>query len=93
MPGTTVVDAAAAAAGDGSRRVPMTAATRLKWALFRTLERLSDLRGNNTAGQFELTAPDAPAAALWVFVSTIGELNAIDPFLRELARRKAAATN
>ncbi len=65
----------------------MTAVTRLKWALFRKLERLSDLRGNNTASRFELALPGAPAPALWVFVSTIGELNAIDPFLRQLAQR------
>jgi 3-deoxy-D-manno-octulosonic-acid transferase len=55
-----------------------------RWALFRALERLSDLRGNSAAGHLQVTAPTRPEPALWVFVSTIGELNAIDPLLREL---------
>lgn len=58
-----------------------------RWALFRTLERLSDLRGNSAAGHLEVTPSAQPESALWVFVSTIGELNAIDPLLRELAAR------
>lgn len=33
--------------------------------------------------------PPQPQAAVWVFVSTIGELNAIDPWLRQLAQRVA----
>ena len=61
--------------------------TRVKWGLFRVLERLSDLRGNSTAGHLELTHPDRPLKSLWVFVSTIGELNAIDPLLREIIAR------
>jgi 3-deoxy-D-manno-octulosonic-acid transferase len=61
--------------------------TRIKWAMFRLLESLSDLRGNSAAGHFELTQPERPMAALWVFVSTIGELNAIDPLLREIVAR------
>ena len=28
----------------------------LRWAMFRMLERLSDLRGNNTLGAFALTS-------------------------------------
>lgn len=58
-----------------------------RWALFRTLERLSDLRGNSAAGHLDVTPAAQPEPALWVFVSTIGELNAIDPLLRELAAR------
>lgn len=61
--------------------------TRVKWSLFRVLERLSDLRGNSAAGHLELTHPDRPLQSLWVFVSTIGELNAIDPLLREIIAR------
>ena len=61
--------------------------TYLKWRLFRLLERLSDLRGNSAAGHLELTQPDRPLESLWVFVSTIGELNAIDPLLREIIER------
>lgn len=62
---------------------------RLKWQLFRVLERLSDLVGNDTAGHFSVTAAAAPVPdpALWVFVSTIGELHAVDPFLRQLIER------
>lgn len=60
-----------------------------KWPLFTVLERLSDLRGNETAGALELPLPPSPRPALWVFVSTIGELNAIDPYLRELAQQLA----
>lgn len=63
---------------------------RLKWCTFRALEALSDLRGNNTAGQLNLPRPAAPEAAVWVFVSTIGELNAIDPWLRRLAEQLPA---
>lgn len=51
------------------------------------LERLSDLRGNSAAGQLELSRPDRPKQSLWVFVSTIGELNAIDPLLRAIVAR------
>ena len=61
--------------------------TRLKWGVFRLLERLSDLRGNTASGHLELNRPDHPLASLWVFVSTIGELNAIDPLLREIIAR------
>ena len=51
------------------------------------LERLSDLRGNTANGHLELNQPEHPLASLWVFVSTIGELNAIDPLLREIIAR------
>jgi 3-deoxy-D-manno-octulosonic-acid transferase len=55
--------------------------------MFQLLERLSDLRGNAVAGFLEVPRPEAATAALWVFVSTIGELNAIEPFLRQLSTR------
>ena len=61
--------------------------TRIKWGLFRIFERLSDLRGNSAAGHLELELPDGALQSLWVFVSTIGELNAIDPLLREITAR------
>jgi 3-deoxy-D-manno-octulosonic-acid transferase len=64
---------------------------RAKARLFRLLEALSDLRGNNTHGQLELPRPASPHPAAWVFVSTIGELNAIEPWLRELESRVAPA--
>ncbi len=62
-------------------------ATHVKWGVFRLLERLSDLRGNSASGHLELNRPEQPLASLWVFVSTIGELNAIDPLLREVVAR------
>lgn len=62
-------------------------ATRLKWLAFRGLEWLSDLRGNNAAGHLQIHATQPPGRALWVFVSTIGELNAIDPLLRAVVAR------
>jgi len=58
--------------------------THIKWGVFRLLERLSDLKGNSTAGHLALNVPAKPLASLWVFVSTIGELNAIDPLLRQI---------
>lgn len=61
----------------------------LRWPLFRSLERLSDLRGNVAAVGSEIESPATPQPAVWVFVSTIGELNAIDPFLRAVAERTA----
>jgi 3-deoxy-D-manno-octulosonic-acid transferase len=57
----------------------------LRLAAFRALERLAALRkprAGNTAA-VTLPAPGTPAS-LWVFVSTIGELNAIEPFLNRL---------
>ena len=61
--------------------------TRIKWGMFRLLERLSDLRGNSAGGHLRLGQPERPLQSLWVFVSTIGELNAIDPLLREITAR------
>lgn len=62
-------------------------ATHIKWQLFRLLERLSDLKGNSAAGHLALTLSAHPRASFWVFVSTIGELNAIDPLLSEMVAR------
>ena len=59
----------------------------VKWALFRLIERLSDLRGNSANGALALRMPAQPMASMWVFVSTIGELNAIDPLLRDVVAR------
>ncbi len=71
-------------------RVPIVQvdmATWPKWRLFRLLERLSDMRGNAAATHLQLAQPQSATPALWVFASTIGELNAIEPFLRQLALR------
>jgi 3-deoxy-D-manno-octulosonic-acid transferase len=57
----------------------------LRWALFRALERLSDWRGNNARGAFALHPDGGPVQpALWLYVSTIGELNAVAPFIDTL---------
>lgn len=59
--------------------------TRIKWLGFRFLEWLSDLRGNTAAVvDSRLDQMGEGGASIWVFVSTIGELNAIDPFLQRL---------
>lgn len=58
--------------------------TYIKWLGFRLLEWLSDLRGNATAKYAQGLAGGEMERALWVFVSTIGELNAIEPFLKRL---------
>lgn len=64
----------------GLSRLPLA----LRRAGFGLLERLAALRGSaGPAAEF----PPAAAAGervLWVFVSTIGELNAIEPFLNRL---------
>jgi 3-deoxy-D-manno-octulosonic-acid transferase len=60
----------------------------LRWALFRALERLSDLRGNNTLGAFALTPADARGPALWFYVTTIGELNAVAPMIEWLTAQR-----
>lgn len=65
-------------------RTKVSLLTSVKWVVFRLLEWVSDLRGNHAAGYLELARPDRPVQALWVFVSTIGELNAIDPLLQEI---------
>lgn len=59
-------------------------ATQFKWLAFRFLEWLSDLRGNAVAVPLEIGPAAHSEASIWVFVSTIGELNAIDPFLKKL---------
>lgn len=64
--------------------------THLKWMGFRALEALSDLRGNAAAGHLEVTPAERPTEALWVFVSTIGELNAIEPLLRSIVAQLPA---
>lgn len=70
-----------------SVRLPATLAVRL--AAFEALERLSDMRGNAAAqgSVIEVAGPRRPA--WWVFVSTIGELNATAPLLDALRQRLA----
>lgn len=63
---------------------------RLKWWLFRALEWLSHVRARGGGSRRTTSAAAAVSVrggpgSLWVFVSTIGELNAIEPFLRALS--------
>lgn len=59
---------------------------RLKWMLFRLLESLAVRRTG--APITPVSNPDPPvghrSGSVWVYVSTIGELNAIEPFLELL---------
>lgn len=83
------------AQGAGAAPVPLTRMSQYLWAqlpaparraAFRALEWLSDLRRPAPAvsgGASVSKRPDG-RRSLWVFVSTIGELNAIEPFLRRL---------
>lgn len=70
--------------------LPLTKPTLIepfKWAIFRALEKLSDLCGNAVVETTNDLPPPSGQRALWIFVSTIGELNAINPFLRTLHER------
>lgn len=61
---------------------------RIKWATFRLLETLSVKRSG--APISPVTNPEPPAShrsgSLWLYVSTIGELNAVEPFLELLLK-------
>ncbi len=60
--------------------------TEARWRLFRTIEVLSGLRQRQTSRpSSQLTGPIQ--ASLWVYASTIGELNAIEPLLRAIHQR------
>src|SRR5262249_48789035 len=58
----------------------------LRWGAFRVLEWASDLRNRRRSTASLRTNPSphfgVGKRSIWIFVSTIGELNAIDPFLR-----------
>lgn len=69
------------AAGGERLRGPID---RLKWWAFLALERLSDLKGSVARPMLDLTATPSRGAAIWLFASTIGELNAIEPLLRRV---------
>lgn len=62
-------------------RAPLS--LRAKWAVFRALEALSVWRSGTPIPP--VANPEPPAShrkgSLWLYVSTIGELNAIEPFL------------
>lgn len=59
------------------RGIPFT--VKLRWQIFRFLESFA-----TPAKALKLPASSGPRPALWVFASTIGEVNAIAPLLREL---------
>ena len=58
----------------------------LRLGAFRALERTAAMRHRlrGTAAASASAAVHSAAPSLWVFVSTIGELNAIEPFLKRL---------
>lgn len=68
---------------------PLGLAGTLRWQTFRTLERLAALRAAPAAAA-PLPAARPGARWLWLYVSTIGELNAIHPFLDALLARLGA---
>lgn len=63
--------------------------TKARWLAFRLLERISDLRGNAVSPRLAAQATRVPEPAVWVFASTLGELNAVEPLLQELIKRAA----
>src|SRR5258706_10375858 len=67
-------------------RTRLGVAMSLRWQGFRLLQRLSGRAGPTPTLPASL-AHTATRESLWVFVSTIGELNAVGPFLRELLAR------
>ena len=60
----------------------------LKWALFRFAEYLSELRARRRRAPVPdlFEAPRERRPALWLFVSTIGELNAVAPLIGPLLK-------
>lgn len=72
---------------------PSSLGAQLKWAFFGALEGLSELRarlrGTTSAAPRSVDTGGAGERYLWVFASTIGELEAIEPFLRRLVQRLA----
>ncbi|MET0211276.1 MAG: glycosyltransferase N-terminal domain-containing protein [Burkholderiaceae bacterium] len=71
-----------------TRRRAASLGEALRWGVFRALEQLSDWKGNNTRGVFSLSPSDAQGPAIWFYITTIGELNAVAPMLEWLAARR-----
>lgn len=61
-------------------RIPLP----LRITAFRLLEWASELRQGRHARVAPLATPAAAKPSVWIFVSTIGELNAIEPFITQL---------
>src|ERR1700687_265463 len=61
-------------------RTQLGVAVRVKRTVFSLLERVAEARRPSSAG-VAFPSSNNVSGALWVFVSTIGELNAIEPFL------------
>jgi 3-deoxy-D-manno-octulosonic-acid transferase len=59
----------------------------LRWLCFRLLENLSEWRRRSTKGQLSLDTSKPAGPALWIYVSTIGELNAVAPVLDWLIKQ------
>jgi 3-deoxy-D-manno-octulosonic-acid transferase len=63
------------------QEAPLRCPEPLRWLGFRVLEGLSEWRQRSTKGQFSLDTSKPGGPALWIYVSTIGELNAVAPVL------------
>lgn len=59
---------------------------RSKYKIFIFIEILIDLRKKSPKNNFFLNIPLQPQPAIWIFISTIGELNAIEPWLDKLIK-------
>ncbi|WP_078118031.1 3-deoxy-D-manno-octulosonic acid transferase [Thiosocius teredinicola] len=55
-----------------------------RWSLFRLLETLSKQPSVGDNRNDDILSPGGARPAVWVFASTIGELNAVAPFLKRL---------
>lgn len=57
---------------------------KVRWGLFRLLEEISELRTPSPPGQLSPDPQPGVESSTWIFVSTIGELNAIGPLIERL---------
>src|SRR5262245_15732333 len=76
----------------GASSTRFSVSLRAKWGVFRVLEYLSESRapvpgGRDRYAETREASGERNVRSLWVFASTIGELNAIEPLLREVIRR------
>ena len=85
---STSVDAAPGEGSSPPSATKSSVVTRAKWLLFRLLETAVERCSRRAARPAHPRVRRGPVGCadppLWVYVSTIGELNAIEPFLRRL---------
>lgn len=71
-----------------THREAMSWSESIRWALFRLLEAASEWRNPTPRGSLEPRPTGDNVPAVWIFVSTIGELNAIEPFIQRLRQAR-----